>query len=186
MPSRAPSWPAPIVALAGWVIPGGGYFLLGQRARGLTICVTVLAMFVAGLLIGGIRVIDVPGYKNGNQERIDERGRPVAPGEPGYDTATWTMLSGRFVSEIVGKIWYLPQLSNGPVALWASEASISAAQRQIAATHSRIMEIGTLYTAVAGVLNLLAIMDAAARAGGGRRVESSGEPAIAAPARGVV
>src|SRR5215213_1327128 len=49
----------PLVALAAWLVPGGGYFLLGQRARGLTVGVTVVALFVFGLLIGGVRALEV-------------------------------------------------------------------------------------------------------------------------------
>jgi hypothetical protein len=155
------------VVLAGWLIPGGGYLVLGQIARGITICVTVLALFIGGLAIGGIRVIDVPGFKQGYPTRIDNHGNPLAPQEPHYNQGTWTLADGpgQFFSEVLAKIWYVPQLLNGPVALWASHAALDAARRGVATTHARIMEIGTLYTAVAGVLNLLAIMDAASRAG---------------------
>jgi len=52
--------PVPLVALATWFIPGAGYLLLGQKARGITIGVTVLSLFALGLLIGGLHVIDMP------------------------------------------------------------------------------------------------------------------------------
>src|SRR4051812_19514560 len=29
--------PPPIIALAGWLVPGAGYFLLGERKRGITV-----------------------------------------------------------------------------------------------------------------------------------------------------
>src|ERR1700722_10750402 len=76
-----------LAVIAGWIIPGGGYFLIGQINRGLTVCVTVLFLFTGGLAIGGIRVIDVPGYKNGYQNRIDEYGRLVSPGDPTFVNA---------------------------------------------------------------------------------------------------
>jgi hypothetical protein len=163
--TRGTSVPAALVVLAGWLIPGGGYLVLGQTARGLTICVTVLALFIGGLAIGGIRVIDVPGFKQGYPTRVDSRGRPLTPQDPQYNQGTWTLADGQLFSEVLAKIWYVPQLLNGPVALWASHAALDAARRGVATTHARIMEIGTLYTAVAGVLNLLAIMDAASRSG---------------------
>jgi hypothetical protein len=159
------SWPAALIVLAGWLIPGGGYLLLRQTARGLTICFTVLALFVGGLAIGGIRVIDVPGFKQGYPTRVDPTtDRVLSPDDPDYNTGVWTLRHGELFSEVLAKIWYVPQLLTGPVALWASHAALDAARRDVAATHARIMEIGTLYTAVAGVLNLLAIMDAASRA----------------------
>src|SRR2546430_12547821 len=54
--------PAPLVAIAGWLIPGAGYLLIGQKVRGIVIGVTIICLFLMGMLIAGIRVIDVPGY----------------------------------------------------------------------------------------------------------------------------
>jgi hypothetical protein len=50
--------------------------------------------------------------------------------------------------------------------VWAADPSNgpSGAESPGATSHSRINEIGVLYTAVAGMLNLLAIIDAASRA----------------------
>ena len=38
-----------IVAVAGWFVPGAGYWLLGQFARGTTIGVTIVVLFVLGI-----------------------------------------------------------------------------------------------------------------------------------------
>src|SRR5215213_9083568 len=57
---RMPS--PPVVALAAWALPGAGYWLVGERARALIVGFTIIALFVAGLLIGGVRVLQVPGY----------------------------------------------------------------------------------------------------------------------------
>jgi hypothetical protein len=54
--------PAPLVALASWIVPGGGYFLIGQKTRGLVIAICIIMLFVLGILFAGIRVIDVPLY----------------------------------------------------------------------------------------------------------------------------
>jgi hypothetical protein len=69
------------------------------------------------------------------------------------------------------------QILCGPIAVAASSISIHAARptaqaaaasdtpvQTVAISHARSWEIGTLYTAVAGMLNLLAIIDAAFRA----------------------
>src|SRR5947209_2985556 len=50
-----------VAAIASWIIPGAGYWLIGQRARALAVGITVIVLFVLGLLIGGIRVLEVPG-----------------------------------------------------------------------------------------------------------------------------
>ena len=127
------SVPAPIVALATWVVPGSGYWLIGQRARALTIGITIIILFVLGLVIGGVRVVEVPA----------------------------NVLSSP-VNAVSQKPWFVGQIPAGPITLIAS--SIGNNQGYYA-SHSRVNEIGTLYTAVAGMLNLLAIIDAAYRAG---------------------
>src|SRR4051812_1832869 len=63
--ARPPS--APLVVLAGWLVPGAGYWLIGQRARAVTVGVTIIALFLAGMLIGGVRAIQVPGFGEGGQ-----------------------------------------------------------------------------------------------------------------------
>ena len=63
METRSPSsplLPAGVAALS-WLLPGSGYLLLGQRTRGLVVGITILSLFFLGLLIAGVRVIEVPG-----------------------------------------------------------------------------------------------------------------------------
>jgi TM2 domain-containing membrane protein YozV len=160
-----------LVAIAGWVLPGGGYFLIGEVGRGLIIFIAILALFIAGILLAGIRVIDVPGYDRlGNQEKIDPQGARVesytrnARYFRAYDELPWSLTGRGFFGEVVNKPWYVCQILNGPVCLIASKASLSAARQGVPSSHSRIYEIGTLYTAIAGLLNLLAVIDAAHRA----------------------
>src|SRR5690349_13636567 len=105
------SAPPPLVALIGWFLPGSGYFLIGQRIRGAVIGVTVIVLFVAGLVLAGIRVIDVPGY--------DDRGEPIyvnASGQraSGPATGRWA-LRARPVAEIANKPWIVPQMLVGPL-----------------------------------------------------------------------
>ena len=134
--------PPPLVAIAGWLIPGAGYFLIGQRARGVTVCVSIVCVFVLGLLIGGIRVVEAP--------------------------------KGRGMQEILQKPWFIPQILAGPITVaadytarnWGSHIDTSGMTRTGAPTSTaRVNEIGTLYTAVAGLLNLMAVIDSAFRAG---------------------
>lgn len=39
--------------IAGWLVPGGGHFLLGKWIRGTLIAVSIIAMFVLGLAMQG-------------------------------------------------------------------------------------------------------------------------------------
>lgn len=147
--SRAQNAPPPVVALAGWILPGFGYWLIGQRSRGVTIGLTIIILYISGLLIAGVRVVDVPGYT--------ENGRKIP--------------DSSLLNEVRQKPWSIAQVMAGPLGIASGAASVWAAQAgedgqpRGVRTHVRIPEIATLYTAVAGMLNLLAIIDAASRAG---------------------
>jgi len=39
--------------IAGWLVPGGGHFLLGKWIRGTLLAVSIIAMFVLGLAMQG-------------------------------------------------------------------------------------------------------------------------------------
>jgi hypothetical protein len=163
--------PAPLVAIAGWLVPGAGYLLIGQRSRGITIGVSILSLFFVGLLVGGVRVIEVPGY-------VTETGKPhmidVQVGSAAQNNAmivrAWS-LKATPINEIRDKPWSLPQLMAGPIAIGAGAWSVLAAapdparqgQPYGALTHARVNEIGSLYLSVAGLLNLMVIIDAAHR-----------------------
>jgi len=166
-------WSPPVVALASWLLPGAGYLLLGQRARGVTIGLTVVLLFALGLLIGGVRALEVPGYdEHGAAIRLNDRGYKVHPDDSGYARAT-SIMRRSALSEVRAKPWCIPQALNGPVALAAAAWSVWASDDSGgndppgALSHARVNEIGVLYTAVAGMLNLLAIIDASHRAAGG-------------------
>ena len=189
-PSRI-NVPPPLAALATWVVPGGGYWLLGQRGRALVVGITVIALFAFGLLIGGVRALEVPGWDDGGHQvrlvfDMSTAGKrewvKVRPDqEPHYSRGTWVMKRNP-VSELRAKPWYIAQVLTGPVALGASAWSVWAAsdpdgpdgpaRAPGGLSHSRVNEIGVLYTAVAGMLNLLAMIDASHRAG----LVSSGQP----------
>lgn len=46
------------VALAGWIIPGSGYFFLKESARAIIIFIAITATFGLGLYIGSLGVVD--------------------------------------------------------------------------------------------------------------------------------
>jgi hypothetical protein len=123
--------PAPVVAVVGWLVPGAGYLVLGQVARGLTIGVTILVLFTCGLLIGGVHVVDPPAFVHGHN----------------------------FFNALMQKPWYIGQFLSGVIGLISGWIGPSQP-----ASHSRVADIGTLYTAVAGMLNLMAIIDSSYRA----------------------
>jgi hypothetical protein len=130
--------PPPLVAVAGWVLPGSGYWLIGQRGRADAIGLTILALFIFGVLIGGIRVVEAPDLAG----------------------------PGTFLARILQKPWFLGQVLTGPIgiiAAWLSSAAAHSEAYKLVQAKARLAEIGTLYTAVAGMLNLLAIIDSSHR-----------------------
>jgi len=130
------SVPAPIVAVAGWLLPGSGYFLIGQRARALAVGITIIVLFILGLLIGGVRVVDPPKSYADNP-----------------------------INVVFQKPWFVGQILTGPITLiTAAIGGDDEPANNFPVSHARPNEIGTLYTAVAGMLNLLALIDSAYRA----------------------
>ena len=164
--------PVTLVALAGWVLPGAGYWLLGQRIRALVVGISVIALFVTGLLIGGVRLIEVPGYGDHGLPLVVSSDDRFVEADPTLPGASGPLAIRRHpMDEIRNKPWSIAQILNGPIDLIASWGSVQASKVNSAGTtagfrsHARTNELGVLYTAVAGMLNLLAIIDSASRAG---------------------
>jgi len=131
--------PPPLVALAGWALPGFGYWLIGQKTRAYTVGVTILLLFTLGILISGIRVVQAPDMTS----------------------------QGNIAQKILTRPWFIGQVLIGPIgivsAIISDQLATSPTYRIIEAK-ARLAEIGTLYTAVAGMLNLLTIIDSSYRA----------------------
>jgi Na+/H+-dicarboxylate symporter len=49
------------VALAGWIVPGGGYFVIKEFTRGIIVFLTICLVFCAGIYIGSIGIVDWVG-----------------------------------------------------------------------------------------------------------------------------
>lgn len=47
-----------IVGLTGWVVPGGGHAMIGEKKHAMVIFLTITALFVVGLYLGSIGVIN--------------------------------------------------------------------------------------------------------------------------------
>jgi hypothetical protein len=139
-------------------------------------------------------VIDVPGYDNlGYQKRVIN-GMKVDPRDRERYRDAQSALSARPLGEIIEKPWFVAQVLAGPVALLGANWSLAAAQpdspdgreSSVPISHARIFDIGSLYTAIAGMLNLLAMIDSAARAGrddggggdGGAATSDKGPPQV--------
>ena len=103
------------VGVVGWLVPGGGYFMLNEQRRGLIIFATIFLTFFAGLYAGSIGVVDPVG----------------------------------------SKLWYMAQLMATPAVYFLGEHTQSGAYT----VYGRPADIGQIYTSVAGLLNLLVIVN---------------------------
>lgn len=147
-------------AVAAWIYPGLGHILIGEPKRGLIVMISLTFLFVCGLLIGGVDSID---YRT---QKLWFAGQclfsPVAPAM-GYYHET---LDRNMVQRI--EAYQLDQRRNHQRNLDEDDALLEILRTN---PHSlpyikstgRVNEMGTLYCAMAGLLNLLAIIDVFAR-----------------------
>ena len=156
-----------VVGVAEWLLPGLGYWLLGHRARGVTIGVTILLIFLMGLLIGGVRVLEVPTYGHNGEPLNVPWSRTYAP-SPGLSPRSWSARSASAAALSVYASRPASGMSTSAGSSYGSyglSASSNAGPARGSESHARTNEIAVLYTAVAGMLNLLAIIDSSYRAG---------------------
>jgi hypothetical protein len=173
-----------LAAALSWLIPGLGQLYQGRAFKGAIFLVTLLGTLVAGLWIGGGNVVYAswrPGQKR--WEFLGQAGigavaipavlQAYAVGGTGQPLANipWfvpPLARGQAISEAFAQrliatdpdfaakdfrrqqgvaVRYEPGYSGGQLSLW---------QRRL----GRFFDIGTLYTMLAGLLNLLVIYDA--------------------------
>ena len=104
-----------VVALAGWLVPGAGYFLIKEKKRATIVFFTILITFCIGIYVGSIGVIDFVGYKP----------------------------------------WFAAQILTSPLVAILGHVTASGAYT----VYGRPCEIGQIYTSLAGLLNLLCIIN---------------------------
>lgn len=136
-----------MIIIAGWVLPGLAHALVGQRTRGIIVGATVLLLFTAGLLVGGIDVVD------SRNDRLWFAGQTLA----GPIALVADQVHKHFDLQHGAAIG-----SNQPIAPDATRP-VGSDHRRYDTSIGRMNELGTLYCALAGVLNLLIILDAVGR-----------------------
>lgn len=138
-PTTARARPAPVwnfpAAVAGWLVPGLGHLLTGHTRRGLILLVCIGGLWLSGLLIGGISVF--------KSRSADGAVRPWYLGQAIVAPSIAVEYThDRYRNQNAG---YDPLPDDGAVPYQPA--------------YGRAYEIGTLYTTLAGLLNLLAVID---------------------------
>jgi hypothetical protein len=160
---REPDRLQPVALVLAILLPGAGHAYLGERKRGVCIGAGVLGLFLGGLLIGGVDAVD-------RKEDF------------------W---------------WFTAQAGVGPVAFGvdAIHQSLKVTDERTGQKRSphpdedgaytkslgKINEIGALYAALAGLLNVIAVIDAGWRPDRSVRVRRAphGQPEVARATPGV-
>lgn len=129
----------PVSGLAAVAFPGAGHIAAGQTMRGLHISAGVLGLFFGGLLIGGIDIVD----------RRENFWWFVAQGLTGPLA---------FGIDYVHQNHYKVQVHpNSPIRVTPPPGPGQTVVKAI----GKPSELGTLFTAIAGMVNLIVIIDAA-------------------------
>jgi hypothetical protein len=160
----------PLAGLLACIFPGLGHFILGEKQRALCIAAGVLGLFFGGILIGGIDVIDSKedtiwfagqalvgpvafGVDSLHQNRFKVVG-PTKVQNGMVDTLRTAYPEQR---DAAGKV-----ISPGETRD-ARGRAVPAAPGQLppnSKSLGRMNELGTLFATVAGMLNLIVIIDA--------------------------
>ena len=111
----------PAVAL-GWLVPGGGHFLLKRNGRGILLLLSITSMFLCGLMMRGAMFQPQTG-----------------------DLLTTIIYCGGFLGNLASGILYL-------LSVW-----LGYAQPDVA---GHVHDYGTKFLVAAGLLNVLAMVDA--------------------------
>ncbi len=112
--------PIYLAGILAWLVPGAGHWYLGEHFRGGVICVAICGIFLLGVTLGGVEIIDPHN-----------------------------------IETITAKAWFYDQLICGV----PSVIGMLAQDSDAAMGFGRGVDLGRLYVGVAGLLNLLCIMD---------------------------
>ncbi|MBN2447634.1 MAG: hypothetical protein JXO22_12950 [Phycisphaerae bacterium] len=133
-----------------WLIPGGGHFLLGHRALGAVFFAAISFTFFFGLALGGI--------KNSVNPFTNRWLFLAELGTGGYTVASYVV--NLKVGEIKPQQLATPRDSNTPDPRDQIDPDVYAKY----VSFYPAADVAQIYLATAGLLNLLAILDALTRA----------------------
>ncbi|MBA2114551.1 DUF6677 family protein [Bremerella alba] len=138
--------PATAIFLA-WLIPGAGHLYQGRRGKGILFLVCILSIYFLGLSMGGGRVVYA---KWDNEEKRLPLLCQLGVGLPTLPALAQSFLMRQKMEpiEIAGVRIMAPPI-DGEMA-------------ELHRTYGYLFEMGTLYTMIAGLLNVLVIYDAGA------------------------
>ena len=121
-------WLPPV--LLGWLVPGGGHFLLGKHARGGLLAFAVVVMFLCGIMMQGAT------FQKPFLDMMESQQR--------LDLLTKVITVGGFVGNIAAGLPYM-------MTAWFGYNQADVA--------GHVHDYGTKFLVAAGLLNILAMVD---------------------------
>lgn len=156
--SAAPS--STIAGLLAWIVPGLGHWYLGHRTRAIVIMVVITVTFWCGVAIGGVKsTVDPSENRLWFLAQICNGGHTIV-------AALWS-------SQLEPIVYRCPScgasLESRPTGGEPCPNCRKAIGSVELASHTRLafwpqVDIAIVYTGIAGLLNVLVILDAIARA----------------------
>ena len=140
-------------AVLAFLVPGAGHYYQGRHNKAYLFAVCILSLFFLGLFVGQGRVVYAAW--NPDEYRIQFPAQ-LCVGIPAFPAA----IQG-WIHRDDGKKGFIPQ-GDGTWS-WSRFMAAPSGRMELSEWHlasSAGFELGSLYTAVAGLLNLLAIFDA--------------------------
>jgi len=158
--------------LLGWLVPGLGHLLIGERARGIIFIVTIHGLFAAGMLLGGIKAINPPDQALWSYTQFLS-GWPmiVANRVERAESARLAKVEGAYRDDV------RPAVGDPLKTEERRELGVKAQQAEPGLVYMpKVQDIGAVYCGIAGMLNLLVVFDALLRVTGtSRQPENAAE-----------
>lgn len=132
-----------VAAFLAWLVPGAGHLYQRRTGKGLLFMICILSTYFFGLALGEGKVV----YASWNQ--VDRRWQfplQVGVGLPAAPAVVQSLVMRRGKEPLMGGVMAPPRT-----------------QEELSDWHKTLnmrFELGTLYTMIAGLLNILAIWDA--------------------------
>lgn len=147
----------PAALILAWVFPGLGHFYLGERKRAALIAGGILGLFIGGLFIGGVNAVDR------KEDTIWFFGQGiVGPLAFGVDYIHQNQLKVKTIDPVTGRETVRSPWPNEVRGPDGRPTEAQAGQSPPSSVSlGRMNELGTLFSTIAGMLNLLVIIDAA-------------------------
>jgi hypothetical protein len=153
-----------IAGVLAWLVPGLGHFYQGRNAKGALFTICILGTFLYGLYLGGSEDVGWGRAVYFSFRSNDWRLPWLCQIGVGLPTVPMTLLQWEMQDKPLFNGFMAPPPlptpggSNGPPALQPPPSQMNLAWINRLLSH--YFEMGTVYTMIAGLLNILAVYDA--------------------------